>query len=147
MKSIFFALVLALALPAHGLLPERKLEKKSLEIAGKKVTVEIADDDASRERGLMFRKKLDKNSGMLFVFQDERVRNFWMKNTLIPLSIGYFDSNKTLINVVEMQPEVLGLRELPSYPSEKPAMFALEMEKNWFQKNRIKPGVKFTLSK
>ena len=71
--------------------------KRRIKIDGKSVTVEIADNEARREYGLMYRKELGANSGMLFVFEFEDMQNFWMKNTLIPLSIGYFDKNRKLL--------------------------------------------------
>lgn len=121
-------------------------ETKRILLGGKTITVEIADNDQRRVQGLMFRKSLAPDQGMLFIFDSERVLGFWMKNTLIPLSIGYFDSSKRLINVHEMTPEVAGRAEhqLKTYRSSRPALYALEMEKNWFSKNKIKPGSQFT---
>jgi uncharacterized membrane protein (UPF0127 family) len=107
----------------------------------KKITVEMAETDDQHERGLMFRKKLSSNEGMLFVFKDEMTRHFWMKNTLIDLSIGYFNAEKKLIDVQEMKAVTSVLQtDLPSYPSRLPAQFALEMPAGWFKKSKIAEG-------
>jgi uncharacterized protein len=125
-----------------------KFSKGDLEIGGKTVRVEIADTDSLRERGLMFRKSLDGNTGMLFIFANEQRRNFWMKNTFIPLSIGYFDKDKKLIEVFEMTPVKSEMQmDIPAYPSTRPAQYALEMPKEWFQKNSIKAGTSFKLKR
>jgi uncharacterized membrane protein (UPF0127 family) len=121
-------------------------KKRHLSIGSKKLLVEIADDEAKRERGLMFRKKLDEKAGMLFIFPTERPVSFWMKNTLIPLSIGYFDSEHVLKKILEMSPAVLGEVDPMTYPSGSPVMYALEMPPKWFQQNKIIPGMKFKLS-
>ena len=69
-----------------------KFEKRKIHLGGKTVVVEIADTDERRAYGLMFRNSLPKDEGMLFIFEDERIRSFWMKNTLIPLSIAYINN-------------------------------------------------------
>ncbi len=107
----------------------------------KKITAEIAATEDQHERGLMFRQNLGKDNGMLFIFNDEMTRSFWMKNTLIDLSIGYFNKDKKLIDVQEMKAVTSILQqEIPSYPSRAPAQYALEMNPNWFTKNRIEKG-------
>src|SRR2546423_58805 len=92
--------------------------KTHLIVGKRKISVEIADDEVRREHGLMFRKSLPAESGMLFIFEEERPVSFWMKNTLIPLSIGYFDAHHVLKKVLEMNPAVSGDERPPTYPSE-----------------------------
>ena len=121
-----------------------KFEKKSIKIGDRTIVAEIADTEAKREFGLMYRKALPKNEGMLFIFENSQVLNFWMKNTLIPLSIGYFDENRNLLEIHEMKPQVVGEREMRTYPSHLPAKFALEMPANWFRSNSIRSGMIFT---
>lgn len=122
--------------------------KATLNIGKKSVVIEVADTDPLRERGLMCRKSLAENTGMLFVFQENELRNFWMKNTFVALSIGYFDQNKKLIEVLEMTPVKSEMQQdIPQYPSSKAATYALEMPKGWFTKNGIKPGATFTFKK
>ncbi|HEY8272701.1 MAG TPA: DUF192 domain-containing protein [Pseudobdellovibrionaceae bacterium] len=121
-------------------------EKGKITLGGKTILVEIAKNHTQYERGLMFRKNLPENEGMLFIFDEEEIRYFWMKNTYIDLSIGYFDKKMGLVDIQEMKaPSVLESRP-PSYPSAKPAMYALEMKKGWFTKNKIKIGQKLRIS-
>jgi uncharacterized membrane protein (UPF0127 family) len=119
------------------------LPRKRISIGGKIIMVEIADDEASRSHGLMFRQALPDNTGMLFIFEQEQQLAFWMKNTLIPLSIGYFDDKKTLIDIKEMIPAVAGELRPKTYVSAKPALYALEVPKGWFARNKVELGSKF----
>jgi uncharacterized membrane protein (UPF0127 family) len=121
-------------------------EKKKITLGAKTLVVEIAKSPDQHERGLMFRDKLGDDDGMLFIFDNEQTRFFWMKNTMIDLSIGYFDGAGKLIDIQEMKsgkgaPDAA----LPSYPSSKPAKYALEMNKDWFSKNKIKLGTKLKI--
>lgn len=119
---------------------EVKFKKSVIELSGKKIKVEIAQTMEQHERGLMFRKILGPDEGMLFVFDYEQPLSFWMKNTLINLSIGYFDKDKRLVDIQEMKATSLMDSNPPSYPSKAPAMYALEMNQGWFSKNKIKLG-------
>jgi uncharacterized protein len=128
--------------------PEIIFPRTKVEIRKKVLSVEVADHPAAQERGLMFRKKLEENSGMLFVFEEERTLSFWMKNTFIPLSIAYINSKKVIVDIQDMTPVPLGSTLEPrSYPSKKPARYALEVNQGWFSKNKVQVGdqVKFTL--
>lgn len=131
--TYFFLLALAAAKPTA------QLEHVVALLDGHKITLEIVDSDETRQRGLMFRRKLEPNHGMLFVFEESRSLSFWMKNTFIPLAIGYFDSRFKLIDIQEMEP-VASEMETPTqyYVSKGPALLALEMEKGWFTKNKVK---------
>lgn len=108
---------------------------KSAEVVlcGKTLKVEIADTEETRSKGLMFRKSLDKNAGMLFVYHKEEFLSFWMKNTYIPLSIAFFDKNKKLVSIHDMEP----LDSSRTYTSKGPAMYAIEVNKGWFVNNKI----------
>lgn len=128
---------------ANGKEARPKYKVQKIQIQMKTIKVEIAESEAEHEYGLMFVKKLEKNSGMLFVFSDDKVRNFWMKNTLIPLSIGFFNSEKSLISIHEMTPYVENMGAPQIYSSGSPARYALEMNRNWFSENKIKLGDKF----
>lgn len=121
-------------------------KKRKLKIAQKILNVEIADTDVRRAYGLMFKEKLGPDEGMLFVFESEEQRAFWMQNTLIPLSIGYFSRAKILNEVIDMQPAVMGSSRPKTYPSGKKAMFALEMNIGWYERNKIRPGVAFAFA-
>ncbi|MEQ1723620.1 MAG: DUF192 domain-containing protein [Pseudobdellovibrio sp.] len=122
-----------------------KFKKQKIELSYKKhnktLNVEIAETEQQHAHGLMFREKLGKDEGMLFVFPNEQPRDFWMKNTLINLDIGYFDKNKKLIDIQQMKAVTSILQtDLPSYPSKGPAQFALELPQGWFSKNKFPVG-------
>lgn len=117
--------------------------KKKIKLAGQIITVEVADTMKRRARGLMFRKSLPPNQGMLFDFITAQPMSFWMKNTLIPLSIGFFDEQRVLFQIEEMVP-ASGLELEPQiYKGVKPARYALEMPKDWFAKNKVELGKRF----
>jgi len=101
---------------------------------------EIADTAELRETGLMNRKNLPANNAMLFVFESERMLNFWMKNTHIPLSIAFADTNGIIIEISDMKPLDLSLTS-----SKLPARYALEMNQGWFKQNNIARGCKILL--
>ncbi len=105
------------------------------------LVVELAKSDTERQLGLMHRQELGENAGMLFVFEDEAPRSFWMKNTLIPLSIAFLNSNRTIVDIQDMEPMPKSANApIPTYPSRKPAMFALEVNKGWFKKHNVQVG-------
>lgn len=119
-------------------LPEKDIVLKtgSEEI---RLTVEVADDDAERERGLMYRTKLSEGRGMWFAFEDEAPRAFWMKNTVISLDAVFFTSKGEVIHSIEnMQP--CRKTDCPSYFSEQPSMFVLELPGGYVKKHGIKVG-------
>ena len=122
--------------------PVSKFKKEKIQVGTKTIVVEIADNEELHELGLMYRKSLGADDGMLFIFSTEKPLSFWMKNTFVDLSIGYFDKNATLIDIQEMKATSLVEQNPPSYPSAKPAKYALEMNKPWFAKNKIKVGTK-----
>lgn len=98
--------------------------------------VEVADTFSTRQRGLMFRKEMKWERGMVFVFEQEQVLTFWMRNTYIPLSIAYIGSNGIINEIYHMKP----LDDSILYPSLLPARYAIEVNKGWFDKNFISEG-------
>ena len=100
------------------------------------VEVEIADDDAERARGLMKRTELAEDAGMLFVFERERTLSFWMRNTLIPLSIAYIDAEGRIVDIEDMEP----LDDQTKHPSAEPAQYALEVNQGFFDERGIEVG-------
>jgi uncharacterized protein len=108
---------------------------KSLTIGNQTIQAEIVATPADRQQGLMFRESMPANHGMLFVFDDVASHCFWMKNTPLPLTIGFIDEAGKLINTVDMAP----FDESSHCPS-KPAKYALEMNKGWFAKHHVKVG-------
>jgi uncharacterized membrane protein (UPF0127 family) len=145
MKAIIFC-VLLVSFSTNVFGATEKLKTKRLVIGGQTLLVEIADTEATRTKGLMFRKSLKDTEGMLFIFDQEEELSFWMKNTFIPLSIGYFNKSKKLIDIQDMAPVASEMQtDLPSYPSKEPAMYALEVPKGWFKKNKVHLGAVFRL--
>jgi uncharacterized membrane protein (UPF0127 family) len=98
----------------------------SVEIDGHRYTIEIAEDADSRAHGLMDRTEMAADHGMLFVFQDDAMRSFWMKNTKIPLDMLFFDKDLKLISVQHSVPPCLG-DPCPGYSSGAPARYVLEL--------------------
>jgi uncharacterized membrane protein (UPF0127 family) len=101
------------------------------------VHVEIADDDFEQARGLMYRTALADNRGMLFVYPDEEERSFWMRNTLIPLSIAFIDSEERIVDIQDMKPLD---DDPPHYVSAEPAQYALEVNKGFFEERGVEVG-------
>ena len=106
---------------------------------GKKVEVrvEVADDPFEQARGLMHRTALGKNRGMLFVFPGEEERSFWMRDTLIPLSIAYIDSRGRITDILDMKPLD---DKPPHYVSSEPVQYALEVNQGFFEEQGVKVG-------
>lgn len=127
-------LSLLLACGPKGPQPQH-LPEIPLVVDGIPVTAEVADSPAERELGLMHRDPLQPDHGMVFVYPDEKRRAFWMKNTKIPLSIAYITATGIVVHTAEMTP----FNETP-VPSEFPAMYALEMPKNWFLAHNVTAG-------
>jgi uncharacterized membrane protein (UPF0127 family) len=97
-----------------------------VELKGQRYTIEIAADDASRAHGLMDRTQMDADHGMLFVFDDDAMRAFWMKNTKIPLDMLFFDADRKLVSVQpNVQPCIAD--PCPAYSSGAPARYVLEL--------------------
>ena len=101
------------------------------------IRAEVAADMATRSRGLMFRKSLAPNAGMVFVFDDASLHCMWMKNTYIPLSVAFLDEGGTIINIEDMAPQTED-----THCARRPARYALEMDRGWFASRGIKPGAK-----
>lgn len=124
-------------------LPEVTFETANLKLGSVNLKVEMAISDEQRARGLMFRRTLDSDAGMLFVFDQEEIQGFWMKNTFIPLSIGFFDANKILVDIQKMTPVKNEYQtNIPRYQSKVPAKYALEVPQGFFENHKIELGTK-----
>lgn len=106
-----------------------------------KLTVEVVDTENERERGLMNREKLEESKGMWFVFLEEAERRFWMKNTLIPLDVIFFNKEKRAVHIVENM-EPCKNPQCITYPSESQAMYALEVRGGFVKAYAVKVGDK-----
>ncbi|WP_242110187.1 DUF192 domain-containing protein [Luteimonas aquatica] len=117
-----------------------------VELAGQRYRVEVADDDAERQRGLMFRDEMAQDHGMLFVHEDEEPLAYWMKNTKIPLDILYFDHARKLVAQQRDVPPCTAGDRCPSYPSQTPegeivsARFVLELNAGQAARMNLKDG-------
>lgn len=115
--------------------PQPKLPVVRLQAGMHIVLAEVAATPQSREIGLMMRERLGPNEGMLFVFEEPRAWCFWMRNTLLPLSIAFLDDDGRIVNIADMAP-----RSEDSHCAAAPVRFALEMEKGWFARRTLAPG-------
>lgn len=101
--------------------------------------VQLAQNFEQRQIGLMWRKEMLQNEGMLFVFEQAAVQCFWMRNTLIPLTAAFVSDDGTIANLADMKP-----MSDDSHCSTKPVRFVLEMNQGWFAKRNIQAGFKLT---
>lgn len=115
-----------------------------VELGGQRYTVEIADDDAERARGLMFRDRLEPGHGMLFIHEREEPRAYWMKNTRIPLDILYFDNALTLVTQRRDVPACTLGDRCPSYTSDAPARYVLELNAGEAARLQLREGATIT---
>lgn len=118
-----------------------------VELAGQRYKVEIADDDAERARGLMFRDELATGTGMIFLHDREEPQAYWMKNTRIPLDILYFDNARKLVSQQRDVPPCSAGNACPSYPSNAPARYVLELNAGEAAKLKLQDGAELTFSK
>lgn len=129
----WFALFVLLAAPAAA----QPLPVAELRAGMHLIRAEVAADYSTRGRGLMFRKALAPNGGMLFIFDAADIHCMWMKNTYIPLSVAFLDAQGTIVNIADMQPH-----SEQSHCAARPALYALEMTRGWFAERGVKPGMK-----
>ncbi len=133
---LFFLLV------SYAIAQGQSFQKIPLYIKGKEIWVEVAKTPEERAQGLMGRKHLGKDEGMLFIFDKEDYHGFWMKNTLIPLSIAFMDREGRIVEITDMKPLTLETHLPP-----RPILYALEMNQGWFSANKIRVGDMVRFSK
>jgi uncharacterized protein len=135
--------LLTCALMAPSLLaqqaPQPMLRTTKLSAGIHVITAEIASTPQSRMIGLMMRERLAPNHGMVFVFEDKSQHCFWMRNTLIPLSIAFIDDDGTVVSIADMAPK----SEASTCP-QRPVRYALEMDQGWFAKRGVTTGKKIS---
>src|SRR5688572_26913750 len=122
--------MLALMLACGG-----KLPTATLDVDGHAVRVEVAATYGHRARGLMHRDAMGEDAGMLFIYKDEAIRRFWMKDTRIPLSIAFANRSGEIVRIADMKPF-----DESSTSSLSPAMYALEMNQGWFEAHGVERG-------
>ena len=129
--TLCFASFCAVPAGAHA----AGLPTRTLTIRGHDLVVEVAATEQTRETGLMNRFSLQADHGMLFVFDAPQPLSFWMKNTYVPLSIAFIDTEGRILNVEDMRP-----LDLSTHGSAGPALYAIEMKQGWFTDKGIGPG-------
>jgi uncharacterized membrane protein (UPF0127 family) len=132
LRTFIAATLLFVATIAHAELPTIPLT-----IGSHSVVVEVANNDSQRGTGLMHRRMLPENRGMLFVFPDIALHGMWMMNTFLPLSVAFIDPEGTIVNIADMEPHTTN-----THTATRPAKYALEMNQGWFRKRGIKAGDK-----
>jgi len=138
-KLRFFAIALATFLFAvcagaqTG--PQPRLKTAALTAGMHVIQTELAITPEQQKVGMMFRRSMGTNEAMLFIEETPGVRCFWMRNTLIPLSIAFLADDGTVVNIADMKPQ-----SDESHCSAQPVRYALEMNVGWFAKRGIKPG-------
>jgi len=130
-------LAILIAATAAAQTGPQKLPSIRLNAGIHNIQAEVAQSPDERSTGLMYRKEMGANEGMLFAFEQPAQQCFWMKNTLLPLSIAFIADDGSIVNIDHMKPQTL-----ESHCSVKPVRFVLEMNEGWFDKRGIKPGAK-----
>jgi len=134
-KHIFLFFFLLTFFPLDSWAQEGKKSLLPLTIKGKTIKVEVVRTEKEKEKGLMFRERMGKDEGMLFVYQREEMLSFWMKNTRLPLSIAFIDKDGKIVDIHDMEPF-----SPETHVSAYPAKYALEMNRGWFAREGIKVG-------
>jgi uncharacterized membrane protein (UPF0127 family) len=117
--------------------PQLELQRTTLTAGMYQITAQVASTPQQREIGLMFRKEMPQQEGMLFVFEEPSLQCFWMKNTLLPLTAAFVADDGTIVNLADMKPQTTN-----SHCSTKPVRYVLEMNQGWFAKKGIKAGIR-----
>src|SRR4029078_4474297 len=128
-----------LFLASRPLLADVTFKTSRVVVAGHPLKVELAVEEPQRLQGLMYRKSMAKEDGMLFIFDEPGYHSIWMKNTLIPLSVAFVDKDGVILNIADMEPLTLD-----SHQAAGPTVYAIETNKGWFAGKNIKPGDKVT---
>jgi len=132
-------LAVLVALGAQAALADAPFRIATLKIGAHRLKVEVAQTDAQREKGLMFRKQMGRDDGMLFIFDEPAYHAMWMKNTLLPLSVAFLDAQGTILNILDMEPQTED-----THISAGPSIYAIETNKGWFAGKKVKAGDKVT---
>lgn len=123
-------LLLLASAQAHGQMPRMELTAGFY-----RIEAEVAADQANRMQGLMHRRSMAANQGMLFVFTRMDRHCMWMRNTYLPLSVAFLDEKGRILNIEDMAPQTES-----NHCAAAPARFALEMNRGWFSSKGLKPG-------
>lgn len=124
-----------LALPALAQQPQLNLPRVQMQAGLHLIQAQVASTPEQRATGLMWRRDMAPNEGMVFVFEAPLRQCFWMQNTYLPLTAAFIDDDGTIVNLADMQPQTT-----ESHCSDKPVRFVLEMHQGWFARRGIGPG-------
>lgn len=122
---------------AQDAAPQMNLRRIDLTAGMYRIDTQLAQTPQQREIGLMFRKEMPQQEGMLFIFEIPGVQCFWMRNTILPLTAAFVADDGTIVNLADMKP-----MSEDSHCSAKPVRYVLEMNQGWFDKRGIKAGAK-----
>ena len=139
MKALRVLAPLLLFLASLPALADVTFKTSSVKVGSHPLKVEVAAEEPQREQGLMYRKSLGREEGMLFIFDQPGYHAMWMKNTLIPLSVAFVDRDGVILNILDMEPQTLD-----SHMAAGPAVYAIETNKGWFEQKKLKAGDKVT---
>src|SRR3989338_7936945 len=146
-RKILTALIfLVIAALAYIFIEAPFSKKHFVKIKGSLVEVELANTEYLRKKGLMGRQSLKESEGMLFIFPEETRPPFWMKNTLIPLSVAFIKGDGTISAIHDMAPDTFS-GSLKSFRSEERVEYALEVIQGWFDRHGVMVGDKTEFSK
>jgi uncharacterized membrane protein (UPF0127 family) len=128
-------LLLITALPARANSPQTDLPRITMGAGIHRIDVQVAATPTQRQIGLMWRKEMPQNEGMLFIFEQPTVQCFWMMNTLLPLTAAFIADDGAIVNLVDMKPQTTD-----SHCSTKPVRYVLEMNQGWFARRGLSAG-------
>lgn len=117
--------------------PQLDLQRTKISAGMHLIDVQIAQTPEQRQIGLMMRRDMPQQEGMIFVFEQASRQCFWMKNTLLPLTAAFVADDGRIVNMADMKPQTE-----EAHCSDEPVRYVLEMNKGWFAKKGIKPGSK-----
>lgn len=119
--------------------PQLNLQRVQLSAGMHLIDAQVAATPEQRQIGLMFRKEMPQQEGMIFVFEQATQQCFWMKNTLLPLTAAFVADDGTIVNLADMKPQTTD-----AHCSARPVRYVLEMNRGWFAKRGIKAGSKLS---
>ena len=138
-KRLAILLLAAISGLAGAQSPQR-LPQIPLQAGMHRIQAQVAQTDEQRAIGLMHVREMPQHEGMLFVFEQAGQQCFWMRNTLLPLSIAFLRDDGSIVNIAEMK----ALDDKTNHCSAEPVRYALEMNAGWFAKRGLKPGSKLS---
>lgn len=117
-------------------------ERFPIKVGDHTVRMQLAVTAGEMEKGLMFVRSMGKDEGMLFIYETPRQMNFWMRNTELPLDIGFFDASGELREIYPLYPH----DERTVASNGRSLKYALEMNQGWYRETGVKPGAKIDLA-